>query len=110
MQTDLKSIVFEASRLEKRKYGYKLELFPISQTANNLTYNFRHELEVHGQKDIEQVKKSLTTTEVKQEEDDSDGESQLEIDMTSTDDVIGLPDVTSSKDILNSLLEELPRK
>ena len=73
---------------------------------------FRHELEVHGKKNIEEFKKSLTAkaTEVKTEKTDSDDEAKLEIDMTSGGDVTGLPDVTSSRDILNSLLEEMPHK
>ena len=49
--------------------------------------------------------------EVKTEKTDSDNdEAVLEIDMTSGDDVMALPDVTSSKDILSSLLEEMPHK
>ena len=80
-------------------------LFQLPRHLFTSACNFRHELEVHDQKDIEQFKKSLTAaTEVKREKDDSDDESQLAIDMTSNDDVMGLPDVTSSKDILNSLL------
>ena len=81
-------------------------LFQFPRPLFTSTCNFRHELEVHDQKDIEQFKKSLTTaaTEVKREKDDSDDESQLAIDMTSSDDVTGLPDITSSKEILNSLL------